>query len=73
MKVKLNMVADVADFVELCSKCTGDVFVHSGRFIVSGKSILGMYSLDLTKPIEVEFHNDMPHEVKKGIEKFIVD
>lgn len=72
MKIKLNMVTDVADFVELCSKCIGDVFVHSGRFIVSGKSILGMYSLDLTKPIEVEFNN-IPIEVAEGIKKYIVN
>lgn len=73
MKIKLNMVKDVSDFVELCSKCTGDVFVHSGRFIVSGKSILGMYSLDLTKPIDVEFYGDIPYEVKEGMKKFIVN
>ena len=47
--------------------------VYSGRYIVSGKSIMGLYSLDLSKTIEVEFYGDIPDEVREGMKKFIVD
>ncbi len=71
--IKLDTPAKVSDFVQLCSKCTGDIDVCSGRYIVSGKSFLGLYSLDLTHTLKVEFHGDIPYEVKEGMKKFIVN
>lgn len=71
--IKLNTTTDVTDFVALCSKCIDDVSVHSERWIVSGKSLMGMFSLNLDKPLNVEFYGDIPYEVKEGMKKFIVN
>lgn len=72
-RVKLNTTQDVADFVTLCSQCSEDVLVYASRYIVSGKSIMAMYSLDLSKPIKVEFEGSIPESVRKGMKKYIVE
>ena len=71
--VRLDKIIDISDFVKLVSKCREDVAVKSGHFAVNAKSIMGLYSLDLTKPLTVEFYGIVPYEVKEGIKKFIVN
>lgn len=72
-RIILNKVSDINDFVNLAHMCTRDVTVYSGRYIVNGKSLMGIYSLNLSEPIKVEFHGDIPDEVKKGMKKFVVN
>ena len=72
-KVLLKTVIDVTNFVNLCSKCAGDILVYSGKYIVSGKSLMGLYSLNLSEVLRVEFHGDIPNEVKEGMKQFIVN
>lgn len=71
--VLLNKVTDIGEFVSLVSKCDDDVTIGSGRFAVNAKSIMGLYSLDLTKPLNVEFYGNIPYEVREGMKKFIID
>ena len=71
--VSLDKIADIKDFVNLASKCPDDVVVKSGHYAVSAKSIMALFSLDLTKPLKVEFYGDIPYEVKEGMKKFIVN
>ena len=71
--VLLDKIADIKDFVNLVSKCSDDVTIGSGRFAVDAKSIMGLFSLDLSKPLKVEFYGDTPCEVKEGMKKFIVN
>lgn len=72
-KIKLNTTKDVVNFVTLCSNCVDDVLVYSGKYIVSGKSLMGLYSLNLSEVLKVEFYGDIPYEVKEGMKKFIVN
>lgn len=71
--VLLDKFTDIKDFVNLVSKCTDDVTIGSGRFIVNAKSIMGLFSLDLSMPLNVEFYGTVPQEVKDGMKKFIVN
>ena len=73
LTINIDTVDKVKEFCNLCSKCVGEVSVYSGRYIVSGKSIMGLFSLDLCKAVEVEFYGDIPYEVKEGMKKFIVN
>ena len=70
--VNIDTIDKVKEFCNLCSKCADNVLVYSGRYIVSGKSIMGLFSLDLTKPLKVELYGDIPCEVRAGMQKFIV-
>jgi phosphotransferase system HPr-like phosphotransfer protein len=71
--VLLDRIANIKDFVKLVSKCGDDVIVRSGRFTINAKSIIGLFSLDLTKPLNVELYGYIPYEVREGIKKFIID
>jgi len=54
----LSSVNDVKAFVDAASTCTCDVDVIAGRYLVNGKSIMGLFSIDLSQPVEV----DVPDE-----------
>jgi len=54
--VLLSSIADVKNFVKAACVQPFDIDVVSGRYIIDAKSILGLFSLDLTKPIRVEVH-----------------
>lgn len=73
--INLNSVDKVKAFVNTVINYDGDVDLISGRYVVDGKSIMGIFSLDLSKPLEVQFHEwgtPVEEEVKK-IAAFIVD
>ena len=71
--VLLDRITDIRDFVNLASMCQDDVVVKSGHYSVCAKSIMALCSLDLTKPLKVEFYGNIPYEVREGMKKFIVD
>ncbi len=54
MKIRLSTISDVNNFVTSCSNYyEGEIDVKQGRQIIDGKSILGIYSLNLMKPLDV--------------------
>ena len=57
MTCLINSFEKAKDFVVLANDCQGDVNVSQGHFIVDGKSIVGVLSLNLTKPVEVQCVN----------------
>lgn len=56
--ISLKSINDVKDFVNSVNKYDFDVDLTSGRYVVDAKSIMGIFSLDLSKPIKVEVHSD---------------
>ncbi|MFI3167706.1 MAG: HPr family phosphocarrier protein [Bacillota bacterium] len=58
VQIKLSEAEKVKHFVNIVTKYDFDVDLRSGRFVVDAKSILGLFSLDLSKPITVEAHSD---------------
>ena len=69
----LSSINDVKDFVNIVSKYDFDVDLTSGRYVVDAKSIMGIFSLDLSKPIKVEVHDDNCDAFMKELERFIVE
>ena len=61
----------VKEFVNAVSAYPYEVDLHSGRYVVDAKSLLGIFSLDLSKPIVCEIYNDNCEELLKDIGKFI--
>ncbi|MPM80794.1 hypothetical protein SDC9_127844 [bioreactor metagenome] len=51
--IQLGSVNDVKEFVEAASRLPCDVDVLKGRYVVDGKSIMGMFSINLAGPITV--------------------
>lgn len=54
--VSLSSINDVKQFSGAACKCSCEVDVISGRYVIDAKSIMGLFSLDLAKPVKVEFH-----------------
>ena len=54
--VQLTSVADIKEFVDAANRLDCDVDVICGRYLVDGKSIMGLFSLDLSHPVKVEVH-----------------
>lgn len=57
-KVLLNSIEKVKEFVQITSRFETDVLLKAGKYTVDGKSILGIFSLDLTEPIELQFDSE---------------
>ena len=72
IRVLIDSFADVSKFVSLVSKCTDDVVAVSQNYRVNAKSLLGIYSLDLSKPIRVEFYGVVPYEIRDELKKYMV-
>jgi phosphocarrier protein HPr len=70
--ISLKSINDVKDFVNLVNKYEFDVDLASGRYVVDAKSIMGIFSLDLSKPIRVEVHSDDCDKFCEEIKQFMV-
>ena len=70
--IALKSINDVKDFVNTVNKYDFDVDLTSGRYVVDAKSIMGIFSLDLSKPIKVEVHSDNCDQFVEEIKNFIV-
>ncbi len=71
--VALTTIDSVKTFVGAVTKYDYDIDLSSGRYIVDAKSIMGIFSLDLTKPIRVEAHTDDAEALIAEIRPYIVD
>ena len=54
--ISLNSIDKVKSFVNDISRFDYDFDLISGRYVIDAKSIMGIFSLDLSKPIELNIH-----------------
>ena len=72
VKVSLASINDVKNFVNIVGKYDFDIDLVSDRYVVDAKSIMGIFSLDLTKPIGVQLHTENADEIIDELKPFIV-
>ena len=58
VKISLNSIDKVKAFVNDVTKFNTDFDLVSGRYVIDAKSIMGIFSLDLAKPLEFVVHDD---------------
>ena len=73
VNIKLSLAENVKSFVNIVNRYPYDVDLRAGRHVVDAKSILGIFSLDLSKPIKLEAHSDNVDAFFAEIKPFIVD
>ncbi|MCL2356340.1 MAG: HPr family phosphocarrier protein [Defluviitaleaceae bacterium] len=61
-QVLLDTVEKVKGFVNVVGPLEGDIDLGSDRYVVDAKSIMGIFSLDLTKPLKVTIHDEAAAE-----------
>lgn len=71
--IRLSTIQDIRNFVEIVSKTDVEVDLCSNRYIVDGKSIMGIFSLDLLNPIKMVVHSDNCPELMKELAHFVVE
>lgn len=66
----LKSFEDVKKFVDIANEKTYDIELLSGKYIVNAKSIMGVFSLDLTKPIVMVAHTEQHTELLRQVTPF---
>lgn len=56
VRISLNSIDKVKSFVNEITKFDYDFDLVSGRYVIDAKSIMGIFSLDLSKPIDLNIH-----------------
>ena len=74
VKISLNSIDKVKAFVNEVTKLDSDFDLVSGRYVIDAKSIMGIFSLDLSKPIDLNIHNDAQADtIVNALKPFIVE
>ena len=72
VQISLNSIDKVKSFVNYITKFDYDFDLVSGRYVIDAKSIMGIFSLDLSKPIELTIHNDNADDILATLAPYIV-
>lgn len=74
VNIKVSVIDDVKNIVSAATQTPCDIDLVSGRYIIDAKSIMGIFSLDFSKPIKVEIHGtqDEAAEFLEKIKQYIV-
>ncbi len=72
-KVMLSSIVDVKNFVNIANEFDFDIDLVSGRYVVDAKSLMGIFSLELSKPILMRVYSEETELVEKEFKEFLVD
>ena len=68
--IKLNSVNSVQKFVATVSKLEGNFDLHSGNYILDARSLMGIFTLDLSKPVKLNVEKDT-EETMQALSSFL--
>ena len=73
VKISLNSIDKVKAFVNTIARYDEDFDLVSGRYVIDAKSIMGIFSLDLSKPIDLNIHaEDNAEDVLAVIKPYMI-
>ena len=74
VQISLNSIDKVKSFVNEITKFDNDFDLVSGRYVIDAKSIMGIFSLDLSKPIDLNIHaDDNVEEIMEMLKPYLCD
>lgn len=74
VKISLNSIDKVKKFVNEISRFESEFDLVSGRYVIDAKSIMGIFSLDISKPITLNIHNESDvDEILAKLAPYIVE
>ncbi|MBN2852281.1 MAG: HPr family phosphocarrier protein [Clostridia bacterium] len=71
LNVKFDSISEVKDFVDIISSFSFDIDLVSGRYVIDAKSIMGIFSLDLSKEIVMVAYTEDISKLKESVKDFI--
>ena len=69
--IRLSLVENVNKFVNVVSRYPFEMDLRAGRHVVDAKSILGIFSLDLSRPITLDIYSDDCDQLLEDIKLFV--
>ena len=69
--IRLSLVENVNNFVNIVTRYPYEMDLRAGRHVVDAKSILGIFSLDLSRPITLEVYSDDCNDLLEQIKPFL--
>ena len=74
VQISLNSFGKVKSFVNAITQFDFDFDIISGRYVIDAKSIMGIFSLDISKPIELAIHTETGlDEIMEVLKPYIID
>ena len=74
VQISLNSIVKVKSFVNAISQFEYDFDLISGRYVIDAKSIMGIFSLDLSKPIDLSIHTEESlDEIMEVLKPYLVE
>ena len=70
--IKLTQAEEVKEFVNTVNRYEYEMDLRAGRHVVDAKSIMGIFSLDLSKPISLEVYSEQCDDLLRDIHRFTV-
>ena len=70
--IRLSLVENVNKFVNIVSRYPFDMDLRAGRHVVDAKSVLGIFSLDLSRPITLDVYDDNCDDLIADIQQFTI-
>ena len=72
VQISLNSIDKVKSFVNTISQFDYDFDLVSGRYVIDAKSIMGIFSLDISSPLRLDIHDDASFDkVSEAMKKFM--
>lgn len=72
LTVRISTINDVKNFVSTVMLFNYDIDLISGRYAIDAKSIMGIFSIDLSKDLKLVAHSNDTAELEEAIAKYIV-
>jgi len=73
VNIRLTMMTDhVKNFVSLVNRYPYDMDLRSGRYVVDAKSILGIFSVDLSRPIRLDIYSDECDDLIEALDGYLI-
>lgn len=74
VKISLNSIDKVKSFVNDISGFNAEFDLVSGRYVIDAKSIMGIFSLDISKPIDLNIHTeDETEDIMAAIKPYLTE
>ena len=73
-QILLNTMEAVKEFTVIISGVEGEVDLVLGRYVVDAKSIMGIFSLDVSEPLELRIHKgqEQAEQILEKLQKYLV-
>jgi phosphotransferase system HPr-like phosphotransfer protein len=74
VQISLNSIDKVKSFVNAITQFNNDFDLISGRYVIDAKSIMGIFSLDLSKPIDLAIHanDESLTEIMETLKPYVI-